>query len=40
MDRSPLFAIGLTCGAPEMGFGGFSTRSGFWCRLGFWVFFG
>ena len=29
MDRSPLFAIGLTLRAPEMGFWGFSTRSGF-----------
>jgi len=42
MDRSPLFAIGLTLRGPtpEMGFWGYSTRSGFLCRLCFWVFFG
>ena len=29
MDRSPLFAVGLTLRGPRNGFLGFSTRSGF-----------
>ena len=41
MDRSPLFAIGLTLRAPEMVFGGFSTRSGYfdvvWVSGYFWL---